>query len=223
MEMLERINNESVLPPVLPCVIDYKTGRYEIVFKRLMIAILLVSGISGGLFLSKASAHAEFYTVQQGDSLYKISENYGINAQQLKAMNNLHGSMIYPGQQLKLPVIPEDWERNLLARLVEAEAKGESYAGKVAVATVVLNRVESDLFPDSLYGVIYDDYQFTPVLNGTIHQPASASSKQAVWEALAFQGFDNESLFFYNPEKATSEFLSNQQVTTVIGDHVFLK
>ena len=118
---------------------------------------------------------------------------------------------------------PNAYEKDLLSRLVEAESKGESYAGKVAVATVVLNRVESDLFPDSLHGVIYDGIQFSPVLNGTIEQPASEESKRAVDEALVYQGYDRDSLFFYNPDKAQSDYLSRKEVTTVIGDHVFMK
>ncbi len=174
-------------------------------------------------FPSESSAHANMHTVQKGESLYKIANEYGISYQQLQAVNDKNNEAIYPGEQLKLPVVPSAYEKDLLSRLVEAEAKGESYAGKVAVATVVLNRVESDLFPDSVYGVIHDGYQFSPVLNGTINQKASAESKKAVSEAFAYQGYDRDSLFFYNPDKAQSDYLSSKEVTTVIGDHVFLR
>nr|WP_255688190.1 cell wall hydrolase [Pontibacillus sp. HN14] len=174
-------------------------------------------------FPGQSEAHANTHTVQKGESFYKIATKYGVSSKQLQEMNDKETSVIQPGEQLKLPVVPDDYERDLLSRLVEAEAKGESYAGKVAVATVVLNRVESDLFPDSIHGVIHDGIQFSPVLNGTIKQPASAESKRAVKEALAYQGYDNESLFFYNPDKAQSDYLSEKEVTTVIGDHVFLK
>ncbi|MBA2176618.1 cell wall hydrolase [Halobacillus locisalis] len=186
------------------------------VFVTMMASLLVVT--------SPASADSgNAYTVKPGDSLYEIAAYNGIPTTQLMAVNNKRGTTIYPGEQLELPVDPNTYERGLLARLVEAEAKGESYAGKVAVATVVLNRVESEIFPDSLYGVIHEDYQFTPVMNGEINKPASAQSKAAVREALAYQGFDNESLFFYNPAKATSAYLSKKEVTTVIGNHVFLR
>ncbi|KHE72090.1 cell wall hydrolase [Halobacillus sp. BBL2006] len=191
--------------------------------KRLIITgLTIVCALS---FTIPTSAHAaqNTHTVQKGESLYKIAMKYGVSAHQLQVMNDKQGSMIYPGETLKLPVVPSESEKDLLARLVEAEAKGESYAGKVAVATVVLNRVESDSFPDSLYGVIYDGIQFSPVLNGTINEPAGQESKRAVQEALAYQGYDNESLFFYNPSKASSDYLSSQEVTTVIGNHVFLR
>jgi len=79
-------------------------------------------------------------------------------------------------------------EKDLLARLVSVEAKGEPYAGKVAVATVVLNRVAHNDFPDTVTDVIYQktshgSYAFTPVQNGMINQSADAESKKAVNEA----------------------------------------
>ncbi|UOR10504.1 cell wall hydrolase [Halobacillus amylolyticus] len=191
------------------------------IVKRMMIVSVAIA--CSLTFTSQVFAHSSTHTVQKGESLYKIANHYGIPVQQLKEMNNMERNEIYPDEQLELPVLPSESEEDLLARLVEAEAKGESYAGKVAVATVVLNRVSSDKYPDSIYGVIYDGYQFSPVMNGTINQPASEESKRAVEEALDYQGYDRESLFFYNPDKATSEFLSDQEVTTVIGDHVFLR
>lgn len=192
-------------------------------FKKISLAGIAAACMLAFSFPAAISAHANKHTVQKGESIYKIAKKYGVSTHQVQAMNNKSNASIFPGEQLKLPVIPSKSEKDLLSRLVEAEAKGESYAGKVAVATVVLNRVESDLFPNSLYGVIHDGIQFSPVLNGTINQPASAESKQAVDEALAYQGYGRESLFFYNPDKAQSSYLSSKEVTTVIGDHVFLR
>ncbi|MFH7445052.1 cell wall hydrolase, partial [Pseudomonas syringae pv. tagetis] len=89
---------------------------------------------------------------------------------------------------------------DLMARLVRAEAEGEPYAGKVAVATVILNRVASPEFPNSIKAVINEvsngHYAFTPVQNGQINQPADAASKQAVNEALAFRGQGSGSVYF---------------------------
>ncbi|MBN8208139.1 cell wall hydrolase [Bacillus sp. NTK071] len=172
---------------------------------------------------TQSSAEDQTHTVQKDESIYKIAMKYGVPAKQVQAMNNKNNAEITPGEELQLPVVPSEYEKDLLSRLVEAEAKGESYAGKVAVATVVLNRVESDRFPDSLHGVIHDGIQFSPVLNGTIKQPASSESVKAVQEALAYQGYDRESLYFYNPDKAQSSYLSNKEVTTEIGNHVFLR
>ncbi|GGD11983.1 cell wall hydrolase [Pontibacillus salipaludis] len=191
--------------------------------KKLGMIATITCSIFAFSFPGQSEAHANTHTVQKGESIYKIATKYGLSYKQLQEMNDKGESTIHPGDQLKLPVVPNNYERDLLSRLVEAEAKGESYAGKVAVATVVLNRVESDLFPNSIHGVIHDGIQFSPVLNGTIKEAASAESKRAVQEALDYQGYDNDSLFFYNPDKAQSDYLSQKEVTTVIGDHVFMK
>lgn len=190
-------------------------------FKKIsMLGIVAVLSFS---LPTQSSAKDQTHTVQKGESLYKIATKYGVPAKQVQAMNHKNDASINPGEELQLPVVPSEYEKDLLSRLVEAEAKGESYAGKVAVATVVLNRVQSDLFPDSLHGVIHDGIQFSPVLNGTIQQPASEGSVKAVHEALAYQGYDRESLYFYNPDKAQSSYLSSKEVTTRIGNHVFLR
>lgn len=115
-----------------------------------------------------------------------------------------------------------DNERDLLERLVHAEAKGEPYEGKVAVAVVVLNRIDSNEFPDTVSEVINQDKQFTPVSNGKINKPAGESSKKAVEEALhTDRSLVTESLYFYNPETATSRWLDDKVTTEVIGNHVF--
>ncbi|QCJ42647.1 spore cortex-lytic protein [Bacillus sp. S3] len=120
-----------------------------------------------------------------------------------------------------------DKEKDLFARLVEAEAKGESYEGKVAVATVVLNRVESPQFPDTVTEVINQvvghAYAFSPVQNGEINKPASEESTQAVEEALNREDTLNDSIFFYNPEIATDNWIRSRETVETIGNHVFAK
>lgn len=118
-------------------------------------------------------------------------------------------------------------EKDLLARLVEAEAKGEPFEGKEAVATVVLNRVESPEFPDTVRNVITEvvgnAYAFSPVQNGEINKPASEESKQAVDEALTRDDRLHDSIYFYNPEIATDNWIRSREVVTSIGNHVFAK
>lgn len=167
------------------------------------------------------------YTVKNGDSLYKIGQTYGVPVLRLQSMNQLNSSLIYPGQQLTIPEQISAQELDLLARLVHAEAKGEPYAGKVAVATVVLNRVDHPDFPDTITEVIngkdHGYYAFTPVANGQINMPADPESVKAVKEALAFRGQGNGSLFFYNPKTSTSGYVATREVTITIGNHVFAK
>ncbi|OIK13695.1 hypothetical protein BIV60_13575 [Bacillus sp. MUM 116] len=114
------------------------------------------------------------------------------------------------------------YEKDLLARLVRAEAQDEPFNGKVAVACVVLNRMESKKFPGSIRGVIYARGQFQPVLNGEINKPADNESIKAVNEALSSKrNLVGKSLFFYNPQIAQSRWLDTRSTTLIIGRHVF--
>lgn len=112
-------------------------------------------------------------------------------------------------------------EKKLLARLVQAEAKGEPFEGKVAVADVVLNRVEHEQFPDTVKDVIYQKNAFEPVQNGSINEPASNEAVQAVETALVDKEQNEELLYFYNPETATSQWIFSRQVVKKIGNHAF--
>lgn len=167
--------------------------------------------------------HVQIYLVQKGDSLFKIGVKYGVSELELKKINDLKSDKIQQGQKLILPKTISNAEKDLLARLVHAEAKGEPHEGKVAVALVVLNRVEDNRFPDKIKDVIYQKRQFQPVDNGSINKPADQSSEKAVMEALALQGKGNNSVFFFNPDKTNSKWLRSKTVTTVIGNHRFAK
>ena len=109
----------------------------------------------------------------------------------------------------------------LLAKCIHAEARGESYIGQVAVGAVILNRVASPDFPDSIYGVIYQPWAFTAVHDGQISLEPEASAYQAAMDAL--NGWDPSygSLYYYNPTTATSGWIYSRQTVVVIGKHVF--
>lgn len=178
-------------------------------------------------FTSNAEASAS-YIVKSGDTLWNISKSHGISLGELRQLNNKHDDVIYPGQTLKIPDTITAYEKRLLAQLVHAEAKGEPYAGKVAVATVVLNRVDSSEFPNSIHGVVYEtypsgSYAFTPVKSGSINKPANDEAYRAVEEALAFRGQGSGSIFFYNPDIITNTWILSRTVTITIGDHVFAR
>lgn len=112
-------------------------------------------------------------------------------------------------------------EAQLLARLVEAEAQGEPYVGKVAVAEVVLNRVRSNQFPNTITGVIYDAGQFSPTMDGRINITPSAESYTAVAEAMAGSNYTAGSLYFYNPRIAEVHWHGTMVTKAEIGNHVF--
>ena len=117
-------------------------------------------------------------------------------------------------------------ERNLLERLVEAEAGGEPFEGKLAVATVVVNRVNSDLFPNSFYDVIFQEKQFSPVSNGKINNTPSLETKRAVEKVIDenFRSFESDVVFFLNPKIATNKWIiENRTFVVTIGQHDFYK
>lgn len=109
----------------------------------------------------------------------------------------------------------------LLAKCIHAEARGEPYIGKVAVGAVILNRVASPDFPNSIYGVIYQPWAFTAVHDGQINLEPEAASYQAATDAL--NGWDPSygSLYYYNPTTASSGWIFNRQTVVTIGKHVF--
>ncbi|WP_070119665.1 cell wall hydrolase [Bacillus marinisedimentorum] len=185
-----------------------------------LVIIFTLSGMS-------AAQAASNHTVKQGESLWSIARYHGVPVAAVKKINNRYSNMIYSGEQLKIPTPVSSKERDLLARLVRAEAEGEPYAGKVAVATVVLNRVDSKKFPDSVTGVVYEKsyghYAFTPVKNGEINRPADFKSKKAVNEALAYRGQGSGSLYFFNPQTSVSKWVFSREVTVTIGKHRFAK
>ena len=141
---------------------------------------------------------------------------------------NASGAAAYAAVQV--PVTDEDLK--WFYRIVEAEAGGESYEGKVAVAASILNRVNSDEWPDTITETIFQVttyngvsyYQYSPVLDRRIYEVTpSEETIQAVHEALQGSDPSNGAIVFYNPAKTNNQWVRSREVTTVIGNHVFAK
>ncbi len=115
----------------------------------------------------------------------------------------------------------DDANLYLLAKIINGEARGESYMGQVAVGAVVLNRVRHSSFPNTIAGVIYQPGAFTAVDDGQINAQMSESSYRAARDAL--NGWDpaNGAIYYYNPKTATSKWIRTRPVITTIGSHVF--
>ncbi len=109
----------------------------------------------------------------------------------------------------------------LLAKCIHAEARGEPYLGQVAVGAVVLNRVKSSAFPNSISGVIYQPYAFTAVIDGQINLEPNETAYSAARDAM--NGWDptNGCLYYYNPATATSSWIWSRTVKLTIGKHRF--
>ncbi len=115
-----------------------------------------------------------------------------------------------------------------LARIIHAEAAGEPYIGKVAVGSVIMNRVSSPGFPNTIYGVIFEHYkgipQFSPVQDGTIYNTPSSESYRAAQEAYSGSKPVGNALYFFNPAKASGSWIvRNRTYITTIGNHAFYR
>ena len=109
----------------------------------------------------------------------------------------------------------------LMANAVHGEARGEPYIGQVAVAAVILNRLESPLFPDTVAGVIFEPGAFTAVADGQIWLTPNDTAKKAVEDAI--NGWDptGGALYYFNPETATSAWIWSRPQVKRIGKHIF--
>lgn len=111
---------------------------------------------------------------------------------------------------------------DLLARMISAEAGAEPFLGKVAVAAVLLNRIQNPRFPKTVAGVIYQPHAFESVSNGQINMPASSTSRKAAQAALSGWDPSGGALFFFNPAKVRGRsYVWTRRIIQRIGKHVF--
>ena len=116
-----------------------------------------------------------------------------------------------------------DSNLNLLSRLIFGEARGEPYVGQVAVGAVVLNRVKSSSFPNTIAGVIYQNGAFDVVSDGQINLVQNSTAKKAAQDAL--NGWDPSygAIYYFNPDTAKSKWIWSRPMTVTIGKHRFCK
>ena len=112
---------------------------------------------------------------------------------------------------------------NLLARIIYGEARGEPYTGQVAVGAVVMNRVKSSSFPNTISGVIYQSGAFDAVSDGQINLTPDSTAKKAAQDAL--NGWDPTygAIYYFNPATATNKWIWSRPMTVTIGNHRFCK
>ena len=109
----------------------------------------------------------------------------------------------------------------LLAKVISAEARGESYEGQVAVGSVILNRVKHPSFPDSISGVVYQKGAFSCVNDSNWYAPVAESSKRAAIDALNGWDPSGGAIYYFNASKTNDAFMHSRPVVKVIGDHKF--
>lgn len=109
----------------------------------------------------------------------------------------------------------------LLARTIYAEGRGEPYVGQVAIGAVVMNRIRSPQFPNTVSGVVYQKHAFTAVSDGQINLTPNDTAMKAARDAINGWDPSGGALYYYNPAVATSAWIFDRQTITVIGRHVF--
>ena len=112
---------------------------------------------------------------------------------------------------------------NLLAKLIAAEARGETYKGQVAVGAVVLNRVDHASFPDTIAGVIYQRGAFSCVNDSNWYVSPDSTSIKAARDCINGWDPSGGAIYYYNPRKTSNKFMHSRPVITTIGNHVFCK
>lgn len=169
-----------------------------------------MSGKADGIFGSKTKEGVKYFQRKNGLSVdgivgTKTAQAMGISLKSTSSSSSSTSST----------------DLNLLARVVYGEARGEPYTGQVAVAAVVLNRVKSSSFPNTIAGVVYQSGAFDCVSDGQINLTPNQTAYNAARDAM--NGWDPSygCLFYYNPKTATSKWMLSRTVKLNIGNHAF--
>lgn len=112
---------------------------------------------------------------------------------------------------------------DMIAKAVHAEARGEGYLGQVAVASVILNRLQSEEFPDSPSGIIFQPLAFEAVADGQIWMRPDPRARKAVIDAINGLDPSGEALYYFNPDRATSKWIWSRPQIKRIGKHIFTR
>lgn len=219
--------------------------------KKILLIQLMVLVLLGGVFVTaysvppvqeveviskKGSTGEEVKKIQQklknwGYYTGEVDGVYGSKTQEavkyFQSKNGLTADGIAGAQTLQAMGIStatgnyNQNERNLMARAINGEARGEPFEGQVAVGAVILNRVKHPSFPNSISGVIYQPGAFTAVSDGQIDAPMDESCYRAADMALKGADPSGGAIYYYNPAKATSKWIYTRQVIKKIGKHLF--
>jgi len=154
------------------------------------------------------------YGQRTAEAVRKYQKNYGL------PVDGVAGKRTWAS--LKKNTLNQS-EMDMMARIIHGEARGEPYEGQVAVGAVVMNRIRSPLFPDNIRGVVFQPGAFTAVDDGQYWLTPNKTAYLAALDAV--RGWDptHGSLYYFNPDTATSKWIWTRQQTVKIGRHIFAK
>ena len=169
------------------------------------------NGSIDGIYGSKTLAAVKSFQKKNGLTIDGIAGTKTLAAMGITSSSNSSGSTSNSSNV------------NLLAHLIYGEARGESYIGQVAVGAVIMNRVKSSSFPNTIAGVIYQKGAFDAVSDGQINMTPDSAAKKAAQDAI--NGWDPSygAIYYFNPATATNKWIWSRPVTVTIGKHRFCK
>ena len=172
------------------------------------------NGNIDGIYGSQTLAAVKYFQRKNGLKVDGIA-----GTQTLKAMGIMSSSSSSSNNNVS------NNDLNLLSKLIYAEARGEPYTGQVAVGAVVLNRVKSSSFPNSVAGVIYQSGAFTAVADGQINVPIKEGATVVKAAQDALNGWDptDGAIYYFNPATATNKWIWSRPLIKTIGKHRFCK
>ena len=179
-----------------------------------------VDGIAGTTTKEKLANNSDFdkaYVHKQIEQGNRFTYYGGVPLDQQVQKGN--GTKLE--DSIQLPANYSEQDLQILANAVYGEARGEPYEGQVAVAAVILNRLESPEFPDSISGIIFQPGAFTAVADGQIWLEPNARAKQAVLDAINGWDPSENALYYFNPVTATSKWIWSRPQIKQIGEHIF--
>ncbi len=217
--------------------------------KKLLLSLLLLFAVNIALILTLQYARAAYqmgssgptvvtlqkklirwgYMEGEADGIYgsrtqaairRFQKTNGLTPDGVAGSKTLAALGIFEGQPSGAPGA-QSGDVALLARVISAEARGEPYAGQVAVGAVILNRIEHPSFPGTLAGVVYQPGAFSCMLDGQIDQPVAESSIRAARDALNGADPSGGAIYYFNPNTATSSWIWSRPLIKVIGQHRF--
>ena len=169
------------------------------------------NGSVDGIYGSKTLSAVKAFQKKNGLTIDGIAGTKTLNAMGITSSSNSSGTTSNSSNV------------NLLAHLIYGEARGEPYIGQVAVGAVIMNRVKSSSFPNTISGVIYQKGAFDAVSDGQINMSPDSAAKKAAQDAI--NGWDPSygAIYYFNPSTATNKWIWSRPLTVTIGKHRFCK